>query len=189
MSDSGDTMGSLLDSGPVVEPPDDPEDLEAPRVAIDIHPTADRDELAGQFAALLAAHTAETKKLEDRLATLESLRLSEKMAEAAASASSAAASAAASAEAAAKLVASAGEAVETAAAVTGVAREALKQISADGAIPDLLAEHCKTAALSAKNSVMEALDDAREEALDFVEETQQRAEQKASTGKRGGKKR
>ena len=35
MSDSGDTMGSLLDSGPVVEPPDDPEDLEAPRVAID----------------------------------------------------------------------------------------------------------------------------------------------------------
>ena len=72
-------MGSLLDSGPVVEPPDDPEDLEAPRVAIDIHPTADRDELAGQFAALLAAHTAETKKLEDRLAALEALRLSETM--------------------------------------------------------------------------------------------------------------
>ena len=52
-------MGSLIGSTPpVVEDVDDPEDLEAPRVAIDIHPTADRDELAGQFAALLAAIVA-----------------------------------------------------------------------------------------------------------------------------------
>jgi hypothetical protein len=181
MSDEG--MGSLLDSAPPVV--EDVDELPSPSVAIDIHPTADRDEAAGQIAALLAAHAAETKKLEDRVATLEALRLSEKMAEAAEAASSAAASAAQSAAEAAQLVTSAGEAVETAAAVTGVAREALKQISADGAIPDLLAEHCKTAALSAKNAVVQALDDAREEALDFVEE--QRAA--VAQGKRSGKKR
>ena len=109
MSDSGDTMGSLLDSGPVVEPPDDPEDLEAPRVAIDIHPTADRDELAGQFAALLAAHTAEQKKLESRIEILEALRLTEKMAEAAEAASSASSAAAQSAAEAARLVLGADE--------------------------------------------------------------------------------
>ena len=176
-------MGSLLDSAPPVV--EDVDELPSPSVAIDIHPTADRDEAAGQIAALLAAHAAETKKLEDRVATLEALRLSEKMAEAAEAASSAAASAAQSAAEAAQLVKSAGEAVETAAAVMGVAREALKQISADGAIPDLLAEHCKTAALSAKNAVVQALDDARDEALDFVEE--QRAA--VAQGKRSGKKR
>ena len=71
-----------------------------------------------------------------------------------------------------------------------IVRQAGRQISADGAIPDLLAEHCKTAALSAKNSVMEAIDDAREEALDFVEEQRAAVEQKAAAaGKRGGKKR
>jgi hypothetical protein len=188
MSDSGDTMGSLLDSGPVVEPPDDPEDLEAPRVAIDIHPTADRDELAGQFAALLAAHTAEQKKLESRIEILEALRLTEKMAEAAEAASSASSAAAQSAAEAARLVKSAGEAVETAAAVMEVAREALKQISADGVIPDLLAEHCKSAACSARDTVLQALDECREDAEEFTEEVQQRAEQRA-TGKRGGKKR
>lgn len=156
MSDSGDTMGSLLDSGPVVEPPDDPEDLEAPRVAIDIHPTADRDELAGQFAALLAAHTAETKKLEDRLAALESLRLTETMVAAAASAAAAASSAAASAEAACRLIEKSESAVQCAAEVMEVAREALRQISADDAIPDLLEAHCRTAAFAVKATIQEA---------------------------------
>ena len=76
---------------------------------------------------------------------------------------------------------------ETAATVMEVAREALKQISADGVIPDLLAEHCKSAACSARDTVLQALDECREDAEEFVEEVQQRAEQKAS-GKRGGKK-
>lgn len=186
MSDSGDTMGSLL--GPEAPAPEDPEDLEAPRVAIDIHPTADRDELAGQFAALLAAHTAEQKKLEDRLAALEALRLSETMVAAAASAAAAASSAAASTEAACRLIEKSESAVQCAAEVMEVAREALRQISADGAIPDLLAEHCVTAAVSAKQHVTACLEDARIETEEFVEETQQRAEQKAA-GKRGGKKR
>jgi len=181
-------MGSLLDSGPVVEPPDDPEDLEAPRVTIDIHPTADRDELAGQFAALLAAHTAETKRLEDRLAALEALRLSETMVAAAASAAAAASSAAASAEAACRLIEKSESAVQCAAEVMEVAREAVKQLSADGVIPDLLADHCKSAACSARDTVLQALDECREDAEEFVEEVQQRAEQRA-TGKRGGKKR
>ena len=58
MSDSN--MGSILDSSPpvVVEDVDDVPPLS---VAIDIHPTADHDELAGQFAALLAAHTARNR--------------------------------------------------------------------------------------------------------------------------------
>ena len=88
----------------------------APSVAIDIHPQneTDRDELAGQFAALLAAHAAEQKKLEDRVAMLEGLRLTETMVAAAASAAEAASSTAQSAAEAAQLVKSAGEAVETA---------------------------------------------------------------------------
>ena len=185
MSDEG--MGSLLDSAPPVV--EDVDELPSPSVAIDIHPTADRDEAAGHIAALLAAHAAETKKLEDRVATLEALRLSEKMAEAAEAASSAAASAAQSAAEAAQLVTSAGEAVETAATVMEAVKLSLSALSADGAIPDLLAEHCKTAALSAKNAVVQALDDAREEALDFVEEQRAAVERKAAAGKRGEKKR
>ena len=69
-----------------------------------------------------------------------------------------------------------------------VAREAVKQLSADGVIPDLLAEHCKSAACSARDTVLQALDECREDAEEFAEEVQQRAEQKA-TGKRGSKKR
>ena len=188
MSDSEAEMGSLLDSGPVVEGPDDPDEIPQ-SVAIDIHPTADHDELAGQFAALLAAHTAEQKKLEDRLAALESLRLTEKMAEAAEAASSASSSAAASAEAACRLIERTESAVQCAAEVMEVAREAVKQLSADGAIPDLLAEHCKSAACSARDTVLQALDECREDAEEFAEEVQQRAEQKAVAGKRGGKRR
>ena len=190
MSDSGDTMGSLLDSGPVVEPPDDPEDLEAPRVAIDIHPNpteeTDHEELAGKFAALLAAHAAETKKLEDRVELLEGLRLSETMVAAAASAASSASAAAQSAEAACRLIEKSEEAVATAAAVMEVAREAVKQISADGVIPELLTEHCVNAAASARDVVCSCLEDARIDAEEFVEQTRAAA----STGKRsGGKKR
>ena len=61
-------------------------------------------------------------------------------------------------------------------------------LSADGVIPDLLAEHCKSAACSARDTVLQALDECREDAEEFTEEVQQRAEQRA-TGKRGGKKR
>ena len=68
MSDSdAEEMGSLLPAAPAS---DDPEDPDSQSVAIDIHPTADRDEAAGQIAALLAAHAAETKRLEDRVAAL-----------------------------------------------------------------------------------------------------------------------
>ena len=183
-------MGSLLDSGPVVEPPDDPEDLEAQRVAIDIHPNptdeTDHEELAGKFAALLAAHTHETEKLKSRLEILEALRLTEKMAEAAEAASSAASSAAQSAAEAAQLVKSASEAVETAAAVMEATRETMQTLGSDGNIQRLLNECCVNAAVSAKDSVLQCLDDAREEALDFVEEQQAAVEQKASAGKRGG---
>ena len=189
MSDSGDTMGSLLDSGPVVEPPDDPEGLEAPRVAIDIHPTADRDELAGQFAALLAAHAAETKKLESRIETLEALRMTEKMEEAASSAAQAAAAAATSAEAAAKLIETSEGAVQCAAEVLTATREAMTAFGSDGNIQSLLSDHCVSAATAAKASVLQCLDDAREEALDFVEEQAAAVEQKAAAGKRGTKKR
>mgnify|MGYP004063250365 CR=1 FL=1 len=76
----------------------------------------------------------------------------------------------------------------TPAEVMEVAREAVKQLSADGVIPDLLAEHCKSAACSARDTVLQALDECREDAEEFTEEVQQRAEQRA-TGKRGGKKR
>ena len=184
-------MGSLIGASPpvVVE---DVDDVPSSSVSIDIHPQneTDRDELAGQFAALLAAHTAETKRLEDRVEMLEALRLTEKMAEAAEAASSAAASAAQSAAEAAQLVKSAGEAVETAAAVMEVAREALKQLSADGAIPDLLADHCKSAAASARDVVCSCLEDAREDAEEFIEQTRKR-EQAAAVAvaeKRGGAK-
>ena len=182
-------MGSLLE--PAAPASEDP-DPEAPSVAIDIHPTADHDELAGQFAALLAAHAAETKRLEDRVAALESLRLTETMVAAAASAAGAASSAAASAEAAAKLVASAGEAVETAAAVMEATKLSLSALSADGAIPDLLAEHCVNAATAAKQHVTTCLLAATEEAEDFIEETRKREQAAAVAAvaeKRGSGKR
>ena len=180
-------MGSLLGpEAPIVEDPDP----EAPSVAIDIHPTADRDELAGQFAALLAAHTAETKRLEDRVAALEALRLTEKMAEAAEAASSASSSAAASAEAACRLIERTESAVETAAEVLAATREAMTAFGSDGNIQSLLSDHCVSAATSAKDAVLQALDECREDVEEFVEETQQRAEQKAAAavGKRGGRK-
>lgn len=192
MSDSGDTMGSLLDSGPVVEPPDDPEDLEAPRVAIDIHPNpteeTDHEELAGKFAALLAAHAAETKKLEDRVELLEGLRLSETMVAAAASAASSASAAAQSAEAACRLIEKSEGAVQCAAEVLTATREAMRAFGSSGNIQSLLSEHCVNAAVSAKDLVVQCLDDAREDVLEFVEETRkhEQAAAAASTGKRGG---
>ena len=193
MSDeSADTMGSLLNgSSPAIEDPV-PEET-PPSVAIDIGPAAaaDSDELAGKFAALLAAHAAETTKLEERVAMLEALRLTETMASAATSAEAAAASAAQSAEAAAKLIETSEGAVQCAAEVLTATREAMRAFGSDGNIQSLLREHCVSAATSAKDAVLQALDDAREDVEDFVEETQQRAEQKAAvaTGKRGGKRR
>ena len=200
MSDEG--MGSLIDSAPpVVEDVDDvpphaihvhePDATSASTTATTDAPTTMSAELSlldEKFSLLLAAHSREAASIGARMDALEALKLGSLMTEAASSAAEAAASAAASAEAAAKLVASAGEAVETAAAVMEAAREAVKQISADGAIPDLLAEHCKSAACSARDTVLQALDECREDAEEFAEEVQQRAEQKA-TGKRGGKKR
>ena len=179
---------SLIGSGPPTV--EDVDDVPPSSVCIDIHPTADRDELAGQFAALLAAHTAETKRLEDRVAALEALRLTEKMAEAAEAASSASSSAAASAEAACRLIERTESAVETAAEVLAATREAMQAFGSDGNIQSLLSDHCVSAATAAKASVLQCLDDAREEALDFVEEQQAAAvEQKPAAGKRGnGKK-
>lgn len=139
-----------------------------------------------KFSLLLAAHSREAAAVSARMDALESLKLGSLMAEAASSAASSAAASAASAAEAAQLVKSAGEAVECATTVMEAASEAVKQISADGAIPDLLADHCKTAALSARNAVMEALDEAREETLEFVEEQRTTV---AAAGKRGGKKR
>ena len=108
---------------------------------------------------------------------------------AAASAAAAASSSAASAEAACRLIETSEKAVQCAAEVMEVAREAVKQLSADGAIPDLLAEHCKSAACSARDTVLQALDECREDAEEFVEEVQQRAEQKATAKRGSGKKR
>ena len=186
MSDSD--MGSLIGSGPPTV--EDVDDVPPSSVAIDIHPTADRDETAGQIAALLAAHAAETKRLEDRVAALEALRLTETMVAAAASSASAAASAAASAEAACRLIERTESAVETAAEVLAATREAMQTFGSDGNIQSLLSDHCVSAATAAKASVLQCLDDAREEALDFVEEQQAAAvEQKpaAAAGKRSGK--
>ena len=74
-----------------------------------------------------------------------------------------------------------------AAEVLAATRAAMNAFGSDGNIQSLLSEHCVNAALSARNSVLEAIDDARGEAEEFVQETTQRAEQAAaSAGKRGG---
>ena len=181
---SDEDMGSLLGASPpvVVE---DVDDVPSSSVSIDIHPQngTDRDELAGQFAALLAAHAAETKKLEDRVELLEGLRLSETMVAAAASAASSASAAAQSAEAACRLIEKSEGAVQCAAEVLTATREAMRAFGSSGNIQSLLSEHCVNAAVSAKDLVVQCLDDAREDVLEFVEETRTAA---ASTGKRGG---
>ena len=185
MSESGDTMGSLLPAAPASDDPDP----EAPSVAIDIGNDGGGDTgLETRMARLLQAHAEEQHRLEQRLRQLEGLQIASVVAEAAASSAASAAASAASAEAAAKLIETSEKAVQCAAEVMEVAREAVKQLSADGVIPDLLAEHCKSAACSARDTVLQALDECREDAEEFTEEVQQRAEQKA-TGKRGGKKR
>ena len=186
MSESAEEMGSILQSA-VEGPGDDPGDVPQ-SVSIDINPSpqADRDEVTGQIAALLAAHAAESKRLEDRVATLEALRLSETMAAAAASAAASAAAAAASAEAVAKVIETSEGAVQCAAEVLTATREVMQAFGSDGNIQSLLREHCVSAATSAKDAVLQALDDAREEALEFVEEQRTTV---AAAGKRGGKKR
>ena len=137
-----------------------------------------------KFSLLLAAHSREAAAISARMDALEALKLGSLMAEAASSAAQSAAEAA-------QLVKSAGQSVETAATVMEAAREALRQISTDGAIPDLLAEHCVNGAVSAKDAVLQAIDECREDVEEFVEQTQQRADQKAAVaaGKRGTKKR
>jgi len=193
MSDSGDAgMGSLLHASQPASPAAEDVDPEAPppSVSIDIHPKdeADHEELAGKFAALLAAHAAEQKILEDRVAILEALRLTEKMAAAAQSAADAAASAAQSAAEAAKLIETSEGAVQCAAEVLTATREAMRAFGSSGNIQSLLSEHCVNAAVSAKDLVVQCLDDAREDVLEFVEETRkhEQAAAAASTGKRGG---
>ena len=187
MSDSGDTMGSLL--GPEAPAPEDP-DPEAPSVAIDIGNDADGDAgLEARMARLMTAHAEEQHRLELRVRQLEQLALASTVAEAAASSAASASSAAASAEAAAKLIEKSEGVVQCAAEVLAATREAMRAFGSDGNIQSLLSDHCVSAATSAKDAVLQALDECREDVEEFVEETQQRAEQKA-VGKRGsGKKR
>ncbi len=188
MSESGDTMGSLLPAAPASDDPDP----EAPSVAIAIDNDGGGDTgLETRMARLLQAHAEEQHRLEQRLRQLEGLQIASVVAEAAASSAASAAASAASAEAAAKLVASAGEAVETAAAVMEATKLSLTALSADGAIPNLLAEHCVSAATAAKQHVTACLEDAREEAEDFIEETRKReqAAAVAAVAEKRGKKR
>ena len=125
-------MGSLLPAAPASDDPDP----EAPSVAIDIGNDGGGDTgLETRMARLLQARAEEQHRLEQRLRQLEGLQIASVVAEAAASS---AASAAASAEAAAKLIETSEKAVQCAAEVMEVAREAVKQLSADGVIPDLL---------------------------------------------------
>ena len=143
--------------------------------------------LEERMATLLHVHSDEFRAVETRVAQLEQLKMVELMVASAASASAAAADCAKAAEAAAKLIETSEGAMQCAAEVMEVAREAVKQLSADGVIPDLLADHCKSAACSARDTVLQALDECREDAEEFVEEVQQRAAQKVA-GKRGKKK-
>ena len=193
-------MGSTL-VGPTIEDVDDV-DLPSSHV-IHIHEpdtasasttaTATAEEqlslLDEKFSLLLAAHSREAAAVSARMDALEALKLGSLMAEAASSAASSASAAAQSAEAAYRLIEKSEEAVETAAAVMEATRTTISAFGSDGNIQSILSEHCVNAALSARNSVLEAIDDVRGEAEEFVQETTQRAEQAAaSTGKRGGAK-
>ena len=62
----------------------------------------------------------------------------------------------------------------------------MEAFGSEGKIQSLLNECCVNGAVSAKDAVLQCLDDAREASLDFVEEQQAAVEQKASAGKRGG---
>ena len=180
---------------PVIEDVDDPADVAA-NVRIDINPptipAADTDELAGRMAAMLSAHSSEVQRLQDRVTMLEALHLADAMTAAAAAASEAAASAAQSAADAAKLVQSSEAAVQCAADAMAATREVMKSLSSDDAIPALLNEHCVNAATSARDVVLSCLDDAREDAREFVEEAREHAERRAAdttaSGRRGKKK-
>ena len=145
-----------------------------------------------KFSLLLAAHSREAAAVSARMDALEALKLADLMAAAAASAAAAGASAAQSAAEAARLVKSTGEAVETAAEVMEAVKLSLSALSADGAIPDLLTEHCVNAATAAKQHVTTCLLAASEEAEDFIEETRKREQAAAVAAvaeKRGSGKR
>ena len=114
-----------------------------------------------KFSLLLAAHSREAAAVSARMDALEALKLADLMAAAAASANSAAsssnsaaASAAQSAAEAALLVKSAREAVETATAVMGAAKEAIDLLASDEFIQEQLEEHARNAALAIRQVVV-----------------------------------
>lgn len=145
--------------------------------------------LEERVSTLLHVHSNEFRAVDARVAQLEQMRLAELMATAAASAASSASAAAQSAEAAYRLIEKSEEAVQCAAEVLAATRTAMNAFGSEGNIQSILSEHCVNAALSARNSVLEAVDAVRGEAEEFVAETTQRAEQAAaSAGKRGGAK-
>ena len=183
-------MGSML---PVVEDVDDPDEV-SQSISIDIPPTppkVDSEELAGKMAALLSAHANETRALEARIATLEALQLADTMAAAAQSASAAAASAAQSAADAARLVHAAESAIQSAAEVMASTRAVMQALSSDGTIPELLHEHCVTAATSARDTVLSCLDEARDDVAELVRDVaavKPVVEQAATHARKPGKK-
>ena len=94
MSDSGDTMGSLLDSSPVVEPPDDPDDVPPGQsVCIDIEGGStttpsqvtheDLQRLEERVNLLLAATSREQSAVNARLDEMRQLDLAATLAAAA----------------------------------------------------------------------------------------------------------
>ena len=148
MSDSGDTMGSLLDSSPVVEPPDDPDDVpQGQSVCIDIDGAGgstttsnqvtheDLQRLEERVNLLLAATTREQSALNARLDALHQLDL-------AATLASAARDCAAAAKAAVEILEGAKEAVDL--------------LASDEFVQEQLESHARNAAVAVKGCILEA---------------------------------
>lgn len=154
MSDSGDeSMGSLLYSSPVVEPPDDPDDVPQ-SVSIEIDggaasttssldtagvSRADLQALEERVNLLLAVTTREQSALNARLDEMRSLDL-------AATLASAARDCAAAAKAAAEILEGAKEAVDL--------------LASDEFIQEQLENHARNAAIAVKGCIFEASKDA-----------------------------
>ena len=158
MSDSGDTMGSLLEAA---APAAEDVDPEAPSVSIEIDggaasTTSSQDTAAVSRADLLAleervstllhVHSDEFRAVETRVAQLEQLKMAELMAQAAASVSAAAADCA-------KAAAMASETMRA-------ATEVLDFVSNSDYIQGEIESHARNAAIAIRDTVINASSEA-----------------------------
>ncbi len=152
---------------------------------------ADLSLLEERVNLLLAVTSREQSTVNARLDALQQLDLATIVAAAARDASAAAASAAQSAADAARLVHAAESAIQSAAEVMASTRAVMQTLSSNATIPELLHEHCVTAATSARDTVLSCLDEARDDVAELVRDVaavKPVVEQAATHARKPGKK-